>query len=231
MLDIIFFAAIAIFIFFKLREQLGKVDDNQKRDAIKKFITEKTKIANQNQSQNQPTLVAIPGVGVVANPQNPVDLKSQKILNKLQEPLRSSFKATLQKTDLSPAQFLDGATLAFEMVLEAFAANNLAILKPLLSDKIFTQFEETIKKRQAEGQTLNTKIIAIDQSKIVDAKIVDNFAIISIEFISQQINYINDSAGEITFGSKTEINNINDIWTFKKDCNSNNPNWVVVATS
>jgi len=32
-------------------------------------------------------------------------------------------------------------------------------------------------------------------------------------------------------GSKTEIVQVNDIWTFKKDLTSSNPNWVIIATN
>lgn len=230
MIDIIFFAAVAIFIFFKLREQLGKVDEEQKRNSIKQFIREQTK----NSESSQPANSTVPDL-VIATPanqiQNQVDFKSQKILDALDEPVKSDLKNALQKTNLSAAQFLDGANKAFEMVLEGFAAGNLAVLKPLLSDKIFTQFSETIKKRQDSAQVLTTKIVAISQSKILSANIVDNSAIISVQFTSEQINYISNSAGEIIFGSKTEINQINDNWTFKKDCASQNPNWLIVATS
>ena len=49
--------------------------------------------------------------------------------------------------------------------------------------------------------------------------------------ISKQINYIADKEQKIIEGTKEEIAEITDIWTFKKDVKSPNPNWLVSATS
>jgi predicted lipid-binding transport protein (Tim44 family) len=239
-MDILFFAAIAVFIFFKLREQLGKVDEDQKRDSIRKFIKEQTKTVYSNQEQNQesnqdnsPKIVAIPGVGiVVANAaQNPVDEKSQKILNSLDSTLKANLELALQKAKLSAAIFLDGAKSAFEIILSSFSIGDLPTLKSLLSEKIFLQFQAAIEDRKAKNETLNTKIISIDEANITDAKIENNFAIITIAFKSKQINYVENVQKEVIFGNKTEINSVIDKWTFKKDCNSPNPNWLLVSTS
>jgi predicted lipid-binding transport protein (Tim44 family) len=226
-MDILFFAAIAIFIFIKLRNELGKVDDNQKRDAIKKFIKEQTK-----NSKNSATIIEVSeNSAVEAKQTNQDDEKSQKILEAIKEPIKSNLQSILQKTNLSASQFINGANSAFEIVLESFAANNLQALKPLLSEKIYADFEKAVSKRKSEKQTLHTKIVSIKKSYITDAKIVDNFAIITVEFISEQINYITDDKGEFVFGSKHDIDQVKDVWTFKKDCNSSNPNWLVVSTS
>ena len=44
------------------------------------------------------------------------------------------------------------------------------------------------------------------------------------------INYFTDKADQIIEGRKDEISEMHDIWTFKKDLASQNPNWVVSAT-
>jgi len=234
-MDILFFAALAVFIFFKLREQFGKVDDGQKRDSIRDFIKEKTNIVNppDNNQNNQPKLVAVPGVGIViANPVlNPIDEKSQKILDSLDENLKADLSLVLKKAKLPPVQFLEGARSAFEIILTAFSIGDLPTLKPLLSEQLFLQFLASIEDRKSHGQFLNTKIISIDESKIINSKMVENFAQITIAFASKQINYIVDIKNEIVTGSKTQINTISDNWTFKKDCDSSNPNWLLSSTS
>ncbi|MES2678096.1 MAG: Tim44/TimA family putative adaptor protein [Pseudomonadota bacterium] len=232
-MDILFFAALAVFIFFKLREQFGKVDEEQKRDSIRSFVKEQTKTSNSNPINNQPKLAAVPGVGIVAlNPAPaPIDEKSKKILDSLSADLKTNLITTLEPNNLSPNQFLEGAKSAFEIILSAFSIGDLAILKPLLSEKIFLQFEAAITQRKAQNQFLNTKIIAIDEAKITSAKMVENFAQITIAFVSKQINYVLDDKNEVILGSKTEISTVNDIWTFKKDCNSPNPNWLLISTS
>jgi predicted lipid-binding transport protein (Tim44 family) len=232
-MDILFFAALAVFIFFKLREQLGKVDEEKKRDLIRNFIKEQTKTTDSDTSKNQPKLVAIPGVGIVSADAafNPIDEKSQKILDTLNGDLKTNLTLVLERANLSPNQFLEGAKSAFEIILSSFSIGDLPALKPLLSEKIFLQFQTEIENRKKNEQSLNTKIISIDESKIIDAKMIGDFAQISLTFVSKQINYITDSKNEVVVGSKTEISTVNDKCTFKKDCNSPNPNWLLVSTS
>jgi predicted lipid-binding transport protein (Tim44 family) len=238
-MDILFFAAIAVFIFFKLREQLGKVDEEQKRDSIKKFIKEQTRIIDPNQAQNQSSdqsnsskIVAIPGVGIVASAaENQIDEKSQKILDGLEQNLKTDLELVLQKTKLSASSFLEGAKSAFEIIISSFSIGDLPTLKILLSEKIFLQFQAAIEDRKSKNELLNTKIISIDEANITSAKIENNFAIVSIVFKSKQINYVENNQKEVIFGNKTEINTVIDSWTFKKDYNSPNPNWLLAATS
>ena len=241
-MDILFFAAVAVFIFFKLREQLGKTDQDHKRESIKYFIKEQAKIQKQNQNQpngqtNGPNqinnfqgkaqVIAIPGVGIVVTP---IDEKSQKIISTLDDTTKINLESALQKAQLTPAHFLDGAKSAFEIIISSFSTSDLSTLKPLLSERIFAQFSAAIADRKSKNEILNTKIISIDESKITGAKIENSFATITIAFKSKQINYVENDKGEIIVGNKTEINTVNDIWTFKKDCNSQNPNWTVVVT-
>lgn len=233
-MDILFFAAIAVFIFFKLREQLGKVDEEQKRDSIRDFIKEQTKATNpENNQNNQPKLVAIPGVGIVVASPAPVqiDEKSQKILDGLNPTLKADLELVLQKTKLSAAVFLEGAKSAFEIIISSFSIGDLPTLKSLLSEKIFLQFQAAIEDRKVKNEVLNTKIISIDEATITIARIENNFANITVVFKSKQINYIENNQKEVVAGNKTEINTVIDSWTFKKDCNSPNPNWLLVSTS
>jgi predicted lipid-binding transport protein (Tim44 family) len=216
-MDIIILAALAIFIFFKLRGELGKVDDEQKRDGIKNFIKEQTKTSAGDENPNVITI-------------NHIDEKSQKILNKLDSEIKKDLEPVLEKSKISAANFMKGAEMAFESIIESFAEGKVETLKPLLSDKIFQQFESVIKQRQAQNQSLNTKILAIKESKIIAAKMLQNFAHITVRFTTEQINYLTNNQGEVIDGSKEDVNDVTDIWTFKKDCTSANPNWFVAST-
>src|SRR5258708_5933471 len=48
-----------------------------------------------------------------------------------------------------PAQFLEGARSAFELVVGAFAAGDKTRLRPLLSDEVYTPFAAAIDERIA----------------------------------------------------------------------------------
>ena len=99
-----------------------------------------------------------------------------------------------------------------------------------MSDKILGQFDLVIRDYKIKNQVLNTKIFTIEKSEITSAKMEGNYALITVRFLSKQINYITDTKGAVVDGSKEEVNSISDAWTFKKDITSPNPNWLVVST-
>ncbi|MFT6106127.1 MAG: putative lipid-binding transport protein (Tim44 family) [Rickettsiales bacterium] len=236
-MDILFFAAIAVFIFFKLREQLGKVDNDQKeewkkRNSIKNFIKERTKNTNTNSQNNQSKIVSIDGSEFLAKKEikSPIDQESQKIIDSLEGDLKTNLIKNLEKSNLSASQFLNGAKSAFEIILNSFASLDVKTLKPLLSETVFLQFEGEINNRIKNEQVLNIKIISIDEAKITDAQTIDNFFQVTISFTSKQINNVIKN-GNVIAGSETEISTVNDVWTFKKNIHSKNLNWLLSATN
>ena len=231
-MDIIILAAIAIVIFFKLISQFGKVDEDQKRDAIKGFIIEQTKInkAKDQINDDKSNVTVISTLGI-AEKLPPIDEKSQKILDLVPVIIKADLIKVLEKTNLSAASFIMGATRAFEMIIEAFASGDLEILKPLLSDKLMQQFELVINDRKDSGNSFNTRIFAVEKSEIISAKIIENEALVTVKFVSKQINYVTNSSGKVIEGSKEQVNTLLDSWTFKKDISASNPNWLVTSTS
>ena len=223
-MDIIFFAAIAFFIFYKLNKQLGKIDEEEKKNIELKVVSAREKILEAQQvikqQQQQQSSLAVETDNQV----------NEKILNSLDPATKENFGNILNRTNISAEFFVNGVKSAFEMILKAFASADLETLKFLLSDKIFKGFESAIIQRKSAEKTLITNLISVEKSEIISAFIFENNASIVIKIVSKQINYIIDSKGEIVEGRKDEINEITDIWTFKKDINSANPNWVVSAT-
>jgi predicted lipid-binding transport protein (Tim44 family) len=222
-MDIIFFAAIAFFIFYKLNKQLGKVDEEEKKNIELKIVAAREKILEAQQvikQQKQQSSFAIEADNQV----------SEKILNSLDAPTKEIFNNILSRTNISAEFFVNGVKSAFEMIIKAFASADLETLKFLLSDKIFKGFESAIIQRKLAEKTLITNLISIEKAEIISALIFENNASVAIKIVSKQINYIIDSKGQTVEGKKDEINEITDIWTFKKDINSANPNWVVSTT-
>jgi predicted lipid-binding transport protein (Tim44 family) len=226
-MDIIFFAALAFYLFFRLNKQLGRVDEEEKKQvevkAIKKraeILAIKPVIAKQHQDMS-------PGL-----PDSEAKNQAEEqILSSLEEPIRQNLVAVLQSCKISADFFINGAKSAFEMILKAFASADYNTLKFLLSDKIYQGFEAAVNHRKSQEHTLITNLISIEKAEIISAMMLGNFASIAVRISSQQINYITDKDGQIIEGKKDEINNLTDIWTFKKDITSKNPNWVVSATS
>jgi predicted lipid-binding transport protein (Tim44 family) len=227
-MDIIFFAAVAIYVFFKLRQQLGRVDEDEKK-RIEEKIEKRKKIIEEIQNQ-----IIVGQHSTKEKELKEREAKNQieeNILSNLNQEAKNQFLNIIKACNISAEFFLNGAKSAFEMVLKAFASNDLETLKFLLSEKIFSGFEQAIITRKSIGQNLVTNLIAIDKSEIISASIVNNEAFVTIKFISRQINYVTDQNGEIIEGKKDEILELSDIWKFKRDITVSSPNWLIVATN
>ena len=225
-MDIIFFAALAAFIFYKLNKELGKVDEDEKRQIQEKLLKKREEFAKiQEQLRTQVEEKIIGASSTVLK-----NKAEEKIFENLEESSKQAFEAILKSCKISAEFFLNGAKSAFEMTIKAFAKADLETLKILLSEKIYQGFEAAIKQRNSEEKTLTTNIISIEKSEIISAQMQENNAIVAVKFVSKQINYISNKAGEVVEGRKEEISEITDIWTFKKDVTSPNPNWAVIST-
>jgi predicted lipid-binding transport protein (Tim44 family) len=220
-MDILFFATVAFYIFFKLREQLGKISEDEK-----KHIAEKRAEKNSCETSEMKDVT-----NTSVKSEEAISEADSKILANLNDELKVTLKNILSSNKISAEFFINGAKFCFQMIIKAFAGADLPTLKNLLSEKIYDGFKLAIEQRNLEEKTLNSNLISIDKAEIESASIVDSNAFITIRFISKQINFITDHTGNILEGNKQEINEFNDSWTFKKDISSNNPNWIVINTS
>lgn len=133
--------------------------------------------------------------------------------------------------------FVAGARIAFEMILNAFAQGDAKALRPLLSDQVYGNFAGAIEERNRNNQRLETTLVGILSADIVGAVLeklpgekTGDEARITVKFASQQISVTKDSEGRIVEGDPNEVANITDVWTFQRSVKARDPNWVLVAT-
>lgn len=132
----------------------------------------------------------------------------------------------------SETGFKQGACAAFERIISAYANEKLELLENLLSDKVYSQFEDAIKERETANEALSIEIVGITDCSLLDAEIKNGKAAISVKFVSEQISTVNDrETYETIGGSDTAVNTIQDIWTFERKIRTENPNWTLIATS
>ena len=127
-------------------------------------------------------------------------------------------------------EFLNGAKMAFEMIVEAYAKGDKAQLKDLLAKDVMEDFAQAIDDSKAAKTTEETTLLSIKSAEIVDAKLAGKSAEITVQFISEQITVERDKDGEIVGGDASEPVSVTDEWTFARPGNSPNPNWMLVAT-
>ena len=145
---------------------------------------------------------------------------------------KSSADIELEKIkDFNKEDFLKRASKVFEMVLEAFAAQDKETLKMLTTSKLYKRFDELIEERKAENITAESDLIKIDEMKIKNVKISERgLAQISVELTSSQINVLKDADGNLIEGDENFVQQITDVWTFEKDINKASPVWLLAST-
>lgn len=140
-------------------------------------------------------------------------------------------KTLSQIPNFNKEKFMQGAKKAFEVIITAFSKGDTATLEMLVNKTLFKKFQDIIEKRSQEGVLAETDFIGFEKAEIKEAKISkNNIAKITVEFISEQVNLLKNSKGEVIEGDDKFIQNITDNWTFEKTITSTNPNWLLVST-
>ena len=152
----------------------------------------------------------------------------EKVVNNIQ-----TEKKTIQKEnfdDVAQQEFLKGAKIAYETIITDFGDNDNKIIasKPLLSKKIYNQFEEALKERSRKGYHAEITFIGVNSAKIKEHKKVDKILNVTVDFIAEVITCIRDKDKKIVSGSPEKIKKIYDTWVFSRDTTSANPNWQLV---
>lgn len=130
----------------------------------------------------------------------------------------------------SEPQFMDGAQMAFGMILTAYAEGDLAQLKRLLGYDLLQSFTQSIQQRARDKETLAINLEKIKQASIIDAKVFDNVASVTVEFQSVQTRTITDDDGNVIDDEDTGTLDLVDIWTFERDLTLDDPNWKLAET-
>lgn len=126
--------------------------------------------------------------------------------------------------------FLDGASNAYEMILEAFAKGDKETLKQLLSKEIYAEFTNAIEERELEEKVLQTTLIRMGEITCEDISQKGTQVSIRLRFMTEQTHVIRNKKGTILEGSPQQVEEIVDIWTFSRNLRAGNPNWTLVET-
>ena len=129
-----------------------------------------------------------------------------------------------------PEGFINGAKMAYEMIVTAFADGDRKALKGLLSKDVFDGFSTAINDREMRGEKVESSFVGISKAEIADADVKGTEAQITLKLVSQLISATLDKDGNVIEGDKEAVTEVKDIWTFARDTRSRDPNWKLVAT-
>jgi predicted lipid-binding transport protein (Tim44 family) len=216
------FAIVAIFVAVKLRSVLGTRTGAERRptDAPPPYPPEAA-----------PDNVVPFGLGRRPAPPVAPPLDRWRGFAEAGTPLAQGFDAIASREpQFNPADFLNGARGAYEMIIGAFAAGDTSSLRRLLAPEALANFARAIEARKAAGQTMKTTLVSIDKAEIVEAHTTAKEAWISVRFASQLISATLDASGAVVEGSASDVADHIDVWSFSRPLGSRDPNWLLAAT-
>lgn len=206
-IDILVFALIAGFLFFRLKSVLGTRHGEEKKRGPYAF--EQSPIQDE-QDDNVIT----------------VNQFEEKPLSLKETLTRMSFV----DTSFHPKDFTRGAKHAFELIVESFAKGDVKTLEPLLTPELMDSFEQVIQERKKKGHVAHTDILHIKTCDIIEASINKDNALITVSFEADETRFIKDKDGNLISGDPDHVHQIKDVWTFSKNLRSRDPNWILVET-
>ncbi|WP_374763159.1 Tim44/TimA family putative adaptor protein [Yunchengibacter salinarum] len=222
--DIILLALLAGFIALRLRSELGKKTGNEPGADAGTNTGGNRVTADERTGRGQLVEGEVVGHGTQEDEQRVVDMEQNPAL-------RAGF-ADIRKADRSfdPAQFLHGARSAYQMILEAFWAGDRQTLRDMLADDVAEGFIKAIDAREEAGETVESKLVDIDEATITKARLEGRMAEITVKFESEIIYVTRDGDGDITEGDPSDVVEVTDRWTFARNTASDDPSWTLVAT-
>ena len=149
-----------------------------------------------------------------------------------QQFVKKVIKDNLKKENFGEKEkifFLEGAKIAYETIITDFSDsdNKLTKCKSLLDKKIYNEFEESLKERELKGNFAETTFIGINSATIKEYNEIENYLVVTVDFVSELITCIRDKEKKIVSGDPEKIKKVYDTWKFSKDIRSSGPNWLV----
>ena len=128
------------------------------------------------------------------------------------------------------AVFLDGARSAYRMILEAFWRGDGEELGQLCDAHVAQGFIAEIDARNAAGETLDNRLVRIEDVAILSAGYTAPVARITLRFTADIASVTRDSQGAMIAGSLNDAVIVQDVWTFTRNVSSPNPDWLLEET-
>jgi predicted lipid-binding transport protein (Tim44 family) len=218
-LDIVLVAMVAGFIFLRLRSVLGRRTghERQRHDPFR------PKEAGDDNVVNLPEREA--------RAENQRQREAEAALWADDSPVGAGLtQIKIADTRFEPAGFVEGARVAYDMIVAAFARGDRETMKQMLVDEVFENFAAAIDEREGQQQQMETTITRIKSADIADARMNGRQAEITVKFVSDMVSVLRNQAGENVGGAPQE-REVTDIWTFARDTSARDPNWLLIATS
>lgn len=219
LLQILFFAGLAVFIgirlYMALGRPVGRSPEEHAREEAEKAVTRDAPVPVSDAGLTQDT------------PQRPQPAFSTVDVD---DAAYDGLEAIADADgSFDAAEFIQGARAAYGMIAGAFARGDVEALEPLLSPRVLTAYREAIEARAAKGETLTTEIDRIKEARLQEASLNGPKAKIKVRFVAEIAHETRASDGSVVSGDIAALHPVAEIWSFERDVTSDNPNWRLSA--
>ncbi len=210
--DIIVIGVIAAFILLRYRAMLG---EQRGRDEGRPNVVPLNELER---------VIQIPSSRVVTLVEKKEDFSSHGALAETYVAMRAIDR------EFTPDEFLHGARVAYEMIIEAVNKRQRETLKMLLSTELYKNFETHLVEEENAKRFGETTLVAITKAEVKTAYLKGSQATIAVDFTSQQIHLTRDENRTILEGNPSQQDEVEDSWVFTRDLKNSNPNWTIIET-
>ncbi len=114
--------------------------------------------------------------------------------------------------------------------MKSFWKGDLAALKSHVDEHVYDTFAAAVEQRDSEGLKLDNRLVAIDQAVIAEASVERSVAILAVRFEADIAAVTRNAEGQVVAGSLSDAVQTRDVWTFRRDTSSRDPNWLLIET-
>lgn len=242
MMDILFFAIVAIFFAVKLYSTLGKGGDetssgSSSRNNASNSSYDDSTPNYKNAADSPMKLAEIINIG--DRRQNETGVREVDNLTSRLEELESfaypsdEVKEALHNVikldkNFSIHSFTEGAKKAIEMLFKAYTEEDKSTIRFLTSDDVYEMLSNLLDNNKSQGLHESKSLIAISVQEITNVQLVGNTLSIKLKFYNEEINFTKNKDGEVVSGYIDHIDeDVEDFVTFEKNIKSNSPNWKI----
>lgn len=213
MAEILFFAILAGYLFFRLWGVLGERTGFEKP-----------------QDMNDAEIAPKAGDNVVPLPSR-LSSKAAALDEESVEPLWNDLRLIQEKEkDFNVDTFLENVTSAFIIITQAFVEGDKETLRSLLTDKTYQQFCKVIDDRQSKEHRTTNEIIGRIEVALHDVKTLGKKADMTVKIMSNQRFITYDKKGEILDNPEEIANKMVNYWTFTRTLGADDPVWHLSQT-
>jgi predicted lipid-binding transport protein (Tim44 family) len=192
-------------ILFKKFGTLTKEEYNKKNEAIQNFV------------KQQQGGYLCPGCSTKPKKIKEISICSLKQIKKAEETESSKDEIKDPKGDFDEKLFLKTVETAISSIMDAFNAKNLKELEQFCMEDMFAIFKKNMESATAKNESYRTILVNFLEKEIVEKNLANNNGnnFVSLRLKTEQINYVEDKDGRVIFGSKDEIQQVEELWKFE----------------